>query len=143
MILSYWHLLGMGLVLLAFEMLIPGTFYFLWLGVSTLAVGGVMFLFPQLTLLPLISLWAAFCFVGLYVTKKYPPYSLKADQEVGERLNQYIGKTYVLEEPIQNGEGRLRLSGSYWRIKGPDLPKKTKIVIVKLESTVFIVEKTK
>ena len=138
---DYFHLFTIGFILLALELVIPGTFYFLWIAIGSLIVGSITFFFADLNFLSIAIIWSVISISGLYFTKKY--ISLNLDQDIGKRLNKYINHHYILKEPISNGKGRIKLGGSYWPVNGPDLPADSKIIIKKIENITFIVEEFK
>ncbi|RVL11686.1 NfeD family protein, partial [Sinorhizobium meliloti] len=45
----------------------------------------------------------------------------------GESL---VGRTAVLEQPIAEGRGRVRLDDTTWSVEGPDLPVGARVRIV-------------
>ena len=47
----------------------------------------------------------------------------------------------VVEEPIENGRGRVRLGDTLWAAQGPDLAAGAKARVTKLDGTVVIVER--
>ena len=47
----------------------------------------------------------------------------------------------TIKEPIEDGQGKIHLDDSTWKIEGEDCPSGTKIKIVSLNNVVFQVEK--
>jgi hypothetical protein len=41
---------------------------------------------------------------------------------LNRRLEGLVGKAFVLDQPIENGSGRIRVEDSVWRVVGPDTP---------------------
>ncbi|MFV0368378.1 MAG: NfeD family protein [Hyphomicrobiaceae bacterium] len=62
------------------------------------------------------------------------------EPELNLRTRKHAGRVIVLEHPIQAGYGRACLSGSWWRVEGPDLPAGTRVRIVEVRSSVLVVE---
>jgi len=59
----------------------------------------------------------------------------RRDEETDEpllnrRADQLVGRTAVLEEPILDGYGRIRLGDTTWRVAGPDLPAGTRVRVI-------------
>jgi membrane protein implicated in regulation of membrane protease activity len=57
--LQYWHWLVFGMILIIAEIFIP-SFTIVWFGLGALAVGGLIGLFPALSLTMQLLLWAIF-----------------------------------------------------------------------------------
>lgn len=125
-----WAWIILGLVLLVLEIVAPGTM-FLWFGVAALLVGGLSFVVDPgwqnaLILFGVLSLISVI--VGRMLLNRYA--SKHSDQPLlNQRGKALIGNVYHLDEPIENGQGRLRIQDSYWRIKGPDCPSGTRVRI--------------
>jgi inner membrane protein len=138
---TYWHWLGLAVLLLIFEVLVSGGFL-LWIGLSALMVSFLSWVFPltwtaQMILFCVCALLTS---VGwwLYLQKR----PLKTDDpKLNRRAEQYIGRTFELIQPIQNGRGKIHVDDSTWTVKGDDLPVGTKVKIVRAEGTILIAEK--
>jgi hypothetical protein len=141
--LGYWHWLGLGVVLLIAEILLPGTFL-IWFGAAAIVVGGVLFLAPALA-----WQWQMVLFVGLAVasiigwrryrdrnpaTTSHPTLNLRGAQ--------YIGRQLTLTEPFQNGQGRVRVDDTVWlaRCSASSLPVGAVVQVVAVEGTVLVIE---
>jgi len=46
----------------------------------------------------------------------------------------------VLDHPIQEGRGRIRLDDTVWRVSGPDLPAGSRVKVVSVHGTELHVE---
>jgi membrane protein implicated in regulation of membrane protease activity len=53
----------------------------------------------------------------------------------------YIGQASVLEAPIQNGAGRIRLGNRDWQVRGPNLPVGARIRVTGVDGTVLLVDR--
>jgi len=53
----------------------------------------------------------------------------------------YIGQALVLEAPIQNGTGRVRLGNREWQVRGPNLPVGARIRVTGVDGTVLLVDR--
>lgn len=42
--------------------------------------------------------------------------------DLGKRQWSYVGRSFVLDEPIRDGRGKLLIDGSVWDVLGPDAP---------------------
>lgn len=53
----------------------------------------------------------------------------------------YIGQAVVLETPIQNGSGRVRLGNRDWQVRGPNLPVGARIRVIGVDGSVLLVDR--
>lgn len=119
----FWHWWVAGLLLLALEAFLPGAF-FLWMGVSALVVGALLWIAPgvalfwQVVIFALLSVGSVLAWRKLRPAKIEPP----AETRLNERGRLYEGRSFTLDSAIVDGIGRLRVDDSQWRIAGPDLP---------------------
>jgi hypothetical protein len=138
---DFWHWWILGLALIIAETVLPGT-YFLWMGVSAVALGVLAWLFPamgweiQLMLFALLSLASI---VGWRMWQRRHPE--ESDQPMlNRRAEQYIGRVFVLEAAIENGFGRVRVADSLWRVRGADAPAGTRVRVTAADGIVLVVE---
>ena len=135
-----WAWIVAGLVLLALELVVPGGFL-LWMGISGIVTGlGVLFwaigwplqwlIFGVLSLVS-IALWVRW-------TRSRP--SATDRPYLNRRAEQFVGQEAVLEQPIQQGFGRVVLGDTVWRVSGPDLPAGQRVRIVGSAGAVLQVE---
>ncbi len=139
--LDFWHWWILGLALIIAETLLPGT-YFLWMGVSAVALGVLAWLFPvmgweiQLMLFALLSLASI---VGWRMWQRRHPD--ESDQPMlNRRAEQYIGRVFVLEAAIENGFGKVRVADSLWRVKGADAPVGSRVRVTSADGIILVVE---
>ena len=138
---DFWHWWILALALIIAETFLPGTF-FLWMGVSALVLGVIAWLIPamgwemQLMLFAVLSLVAI---VGWRIyQRKHPD---ETDQpSLNRRGEQYIGRVFTLETPIENGFGKVRVGDTLWRVKGGDLAAGTKVRVTAADGIVLVVE---
>lgn len=136
-----WAWLILGLVLLALELVAPGTM-FLWFGLAAMVVGFIGFFidlswqsaFILFGLLSLVSVIA-----GRMILKKTA--KTATDKPLlNERANALVGQVFSLDAPIENGQGRVKVNDSYWRVSGPDCPAGGKVRVTGSNGTVLDVE---
>ncbi len=136
----YWWVLAFAFLIL--EMLTPG-FFFMWLAVSGLITGLIVWLFPLVSLNIQVFIFSIFSVIAvtawrLYV-KKYP---VETDQPLlNKRGAQYIGRVFSLHAPIVNGQGKMKVDDSIWTVHGEDCDINTKVKVTGIRGTVFDVEK--
>jgi inner membrane protein len=64
--------------------------------------------------------------------------SSMAPHRVGER---YIGQVLILASEIREGEGRAKLGGRRWQLRGPDVPAGGKVRVTGVDGSVLIVDR--
>ena len=119
----FWYWWALAAILLVFEMLLPGV-VFLFLAVGALASGAVMLAAPalslelQLVIFAVVSVAAAF---ALRPTLRRLHQSRVGEPAMNARGDSLVGKVMVLDAPILNGRGRIKLGDGSWSVTGPDM----------------------
>ena len=142
--LGSWNWMALGLVLLAFEILVPG-FFLLWIGIAAVLVGtlalmigdgGVFTWHVQVLLFLVLSL------ISAYVGKRMMAAGDGVSEEpmLNQISEQLVGRIGTLTEPIVNSRGRVRLGDTQWRVTGPDLPAGATIRVVSAKGSELDVE---
>ncbi|WP_417667731.1 NfeD family protein [Roseibium sp.] len=136
-----WNWWILGLLLLGLEILAPGTI-FLWFGISAILVG-TLALFVDLSWQVALVLFLVLSFVSLIVGRRLVSRfsSEEGDPGLNKRGSRYIGRTFVLKEPLSEGAGRLSIDDTVWRITGPDLPAGTHVEIKSIDGARLVVDK--
>lgn len=62
---------------------------------------------------------------------------------LNRRVLQLSGRVFCLEDGIVNGEGKMKVDDTVWRIRGQDCPKGTMVRVVSADGVVLNVEKTR
>jgi hypothetical protein len=134
-----WSWVAAGLVLLALELVAPGG-VLVWLGVAALVTGGLALgvsiywplQFVVFGVLALAAIW-----LWLRTRRQEQP----TDRPfLNRRADRFIGHEVVLHEPIRDGEGRVALGDTTWRVTGPDLQAGVKVRVVEADGAVLRVE---
>jgi len=60
---------------------------------------------------------------------------------LNKRGQQYIGRVFSLYKPIENGEGKIKVDDSIWKVHGEDCDISTKVKVIAVRGTVFDVER--
>ncbi len=135
-----WSWVVVGLLLLGLELLLPGN-VFVWFGVAAILTGILALLASlgwQTELLVFIVLAVALVIVGRRVFSREA--SPGERPFLNDRAMRLVGTSYVLVEPIVNGQGRIRVDDTNWRVNGPDLPAGTKVRIASADGISLNVE---
>jgi membrane protein implicated in regulation of membrane protease activity len=65
----------------------------------------------------------------------------RSDQpNLNRRAEQYIGRRFVLETAIVNGQGKARVGDSLWLAEGPDLPAGSPVEVVGVDGSTLKVK---
>jgi len=139
-----WTWWVIGLVLLAAEVLVPGVFL-VWIGIAAILTGLVSLALwetgfwvweVQLVFFAVLSVAAAL------LGRKIVARSGNTSDEplLNQRGASLVGRTAVLEEPIAEGRGRVRLDDTTWVVDGPDLPIGTRVRIIACSGRQLTVE---
>jgi inner membrane protein len=139
--LGAWSWIILGLVLIGVELLAPGIF-FLWLGLAAIATGlldAALDLSWQAAFIIFALLAVAAVVLGRFLTR-----SKAQSQQVEPYLNQrgqaLVGQVFTLETPIKDGEGRIRVGDSSWRVTGADRFKGAKVRVVRVEGSTLVID---
>ncbi len=137
----YWHWLILAVVMIILEILIPGA-YFLWMGVSAIFVGALMYVFPEMVFLVQILIFAVLSIISVVMYKSYRKKNPIVTDEpaLNRRGEQYIDQKFTLTEPIINGEGKIKVDDSTWKVVGMDMPAGMVVRVVAVEGTTLKVE---
>jgi membrane protein implicated in regulation of membrane protease activity len=137
----YWHWLILAVVMIILEILMPGA-YFLWMGISAAVVGGAMFVFPQMPILVQVLIFAILSVITVVMYKSHQKKNPVVTDEpaLNRRGEQYLGRTFTLEEPIVNGEGKIKVDDSTWKISGADVEAGASVRVVAIEGSILKVE---
>ena len=121
-------------ILLFMELLAPGVFL-MWLAFAAASVGIVDYFIDLSWQLELLA-FAAFALVYVFLAR--PWYSKgnlqNSDQpNLNQRIYAFVGKSFVLSEPIVNGQGKLDIEGTRWDVLGPNLAKGATVKVTAVE----------
>lgn len=137
----YWHWLAFAVFLLTVELLAPGLF-FLWMANAGLVTGILLFVFPSMGWEIQWFIFSMMSVIGITVARRFFRRNPTESEQplLNRRTAQYIGRVFTLEQAIVNGQGKIRVDDSLWKIQGPDCPAGAKVKVVGAESVVLMVE---
>lgn len=137
--LSYWHWWIASLVLVAIEIVAPGTAWFLWMGVAAGLTGLVLWLAPALSWEWQLLMFSVCSVTTILVWRTYSKTKIPVSDEplLNRRGEQYVGRVFTLAEPIVNGYGKLRVDDTTWKIEGADLTTGTRVKVTGVDGTVL------
>jgi hypothetical protein len=136
-----WNWFILAVLLFILETMVPGV-HFLWFGIAAVVVGGLALATGfawqwQIIAFGIISVLTVF-----WVRKYARPDRATSDlPDLNVRADQYIGRSLVVEQAIQNGRGKVRVGDSLWQAEGPDAPAGTRVTVKAARGTVLVVER--
>jgi membrane protein implicated in regulation of membrane protease activity len=111
---TWWIWMVLGLILMACEMLTPGTFYFIFLGVSGLLVGVAALLIPMPEWVQWL-LFSIFSVVSLAFFRRPLMQKFKLSGKHGQRVDSLTSEPATALEDIAVGAiGKAELRGATW-----------------------------
>ena len=139
---QFWHWLVVAVVLISIEMLIVGTYYFLWMSLAAFIVGGIMYFYPEMSWLAQVLTFTGISLLIIFFFRKYQKNNpIVTDvPALNRRGEQYIGRVFTLTEPIVNGVGKVKVDDTTWKVNGEDMEAGAKVRVVAIDGTIFKVE---
>ena len=136
--LAFWHWLVLGVALAIIEIFAPGVF-FLWLGISAGIVGVALWLIPGISWEWQVLTFAILSIASVVIARRYlTAHPLETDlPNLNQRGHQYVGRVFTLEEPVINGQGKIQVDDSTWKIHCDDCETGTKVVIDGVDGVVL------
>ena len=140
-LLEYWHWLLLGVVFLILEIFAPGVF-FMWMGAAAGLVGIALWLIPGMGWEVQVLAFALLSIVSVILGRKWlERHPIVSEQpRLNRRGEQYVGRVFTLQEPIINGQGKIKVDDSTWKIRGPKCAAGTNVKVTDVDGVVLIVE---
>ncbi len=115
----------------------------MWIGIAACLTGGLLFLAPSTTWEYQLLIFAVLSAACLYFGRKFIGGKEAPSDHPGlnQRGSDYVGRSYVLSESIKDGNGKIVIDDTTWRVSGDDMPKGTNVRVKELEGSTLIVEK--
>jgi len=127
-----WWIAG---VILMFSEIFVGGAFLLWLGISALMVGGILFLGIDLSWQLQWIVFSVMALLSILVWRRF--YKRKTehseDNLLSRRADKYIGRSFVVAEAIENGVGKVKVEDTLWRALGEDTPVGTLVKVTGVE----------
>lgn len=136
-----WHWFVAGMMLIIFEMLAPMG-HTLWLGISAIVVGAILFLFPEMSWKLQMLIFAVLSIASVLLYKHFASKNpTETDSPaLNRRGERYVGRIFTIDEPIVNGIGKIKVDDSTWRVNGVDQPAGTTVKVVAVDGSTLQVE---
>ena len=142
MTILFWYWWALAAVLLVFEMLLPGV-VFMFVAAGAAAAGFLLLVVPALSLELQLFVFAVVSVASAVVlrpTLKRLQRGRAKDSTLNARGAALVGQTIVLDTPILNGRGRVRLGDGSWTVTGPDMVAGARVRIAAVNGTELAVE---
>ena len=138
---EFWHWWVLAAVLLAVETFIPGA-VFLWMGISAIAVGALVLFAPELGWEVQLLIFALLSIVTFFLWRRYQNQHPTPSEQplLNQRARQYVGRLFSLEQPIVNGEGKIRVDDSIWKVRGVDCPVGALVEVIDVDGVILKVK---
>ncbi len=140
--LEFWHWWVLAVVLIVLEMLAPST-VLLWPGIAAAIVGVVLLISPDIGWQMQVLLFAVLAVVslGVWLGVLRSRFVHSAESKLNRRGVEFIGREYVLAEPIVAGVGNLNIDDTKWQVAGEDLDAGSRVRVVEMDGSVLKVER--
>jgi len=145
--LLFWHWWILAGILLVGEIL-SFTSFLLWIAVAAFVTGIVKFFVPTVNWQWQMVLFAILAVIGvliaLMILKNRKYLNKKGYHALNSRARTHIGKKFSLDNPIVNGEGKIKVGDTYWLIQcEADLKEGEDIEVIDAKGTTLIVKPKK
>jgi membrane protein implicated in regulation of membrane protease activity len=136
-----WNWFILAVALLVLETVIPGV-HFLWFGIAAVVVG-FLGLAMGLTWQWQVLAFGLLSVLTVFWVRKYarPDVAISDLPDLNVRGQQYVGRSLVVEQAIQNGRGKVRVGDTLWAVEGPDSPAGSRVTVTGARGTVLVVER--
>jgi inner membrane protein len=139
--LGAWAWIILGILLIGVELVAPGAF-FLWLGLAAI-VTGLIDAMLGLSWQAAALLFALLCVAAVILGRAVTRSRIQDEPQAGmlnRRGQSLVGRVFTLETPIKDGEGRIRVDDSSWRVTGADRFAGAKVPVVRIEGSTLVVD---
>ena len=127
-IVYFWF--GLSLALMAAETFMPGAFL-LWFGFAAAVMGVLTWVLPDMPVMAQAITFGVLSIISIYAYRRwFRGKEPQSDQPLlNKRVDQMLGRTYELHEPIKNGYGKIKVNDALWTVQGSDLPAGTRVTV--------------
>jgi membrane protein implicated in regulation of membrane protease activity len=136
-----WNWFILGAVLFTLETVLPGV-HFLWFGIAAIIVGALA-LITGVTWPWQVIAFAVLAVATVFWVRRYvrPDVAVSDLPDLNARGQQYVGRSLLVEQAIQNGRGKVRVGDTLWQAEGPDLPVGSWVKVTGSRGTILLVER--
>jgi len=140
-IVDFWHWWVFAIVLMTLEIVLP-SFFALWLGIAAFFTGLLLLLFPELSWQFQWLVFSVLSVMSIILWRKYyAKHPIRTDEPLlNRRGEQHVGRIVTLTSPIVDGQGKVILDDSTWKVQGADCPVGTRVQVVAVDNVILKVE---
>lgn len=123
------------------ELVVPGVFL-VFLAIAAAATGAALFALPELPVALQFGAFAVWSVVSVAIGRRwYRDYPVPtSDPLLNDRAARMLGEIVTVEDPIENGRGRVRVGDGTWPARGPDTPAGRRVRIIGVEAGMVVVD---
>ena len=138
---TFWHWWVLAIVLVILEVFAPGAI-FLWLGVAAGVVGVILWVMPAVSWEWQFLIFSVISVLSIVLWRNHlKEHPTETDQpRLNRRGEQYVGRTFTLDEPIVNGIGKIRVDDTTWKVSGKDCDAVSQVKVTGVDGVVLTVE---
>ena len=138
---TFWHWWVLAITLVILEVFAPGAI-FLWLGVAAGVVGVILWIIPSVSWEWQLLIFSIISVLSIVLWRKFlKGHPTETDQpRLNRRGEQYIGRTFTLDEPMENGIGKIRVDDTTWKVSGSDCDGGKKVTVTGVDGVLLKVE---
>lgn len=136
---NWWQWMSFGVALLSIELMFPGLLM-LWFGLGAIIVSFFVYILNVDGIIPVL-LFIVTGLLASFFGYKYQKNNKR--QTLNSIKENFIGKTLVLKNSMEDGVGREKIQNSYWTLKGPNLEKGEIALITGIDGNSFFIEKVR
>lgn len=139
----HWLWLALACLLLAVEVLIVPSGFFLCLGTSAGVVALVVWLLPELSWLWALGIFSALMVLSCWLwwrllRKRRAAVAREEKETLNVRDRQLVGYRSALTEDMRDGRGRMKVNDSPWTVEADEnYPAGTEVVVVEVKGIIL------
>jgi len=105
-------------------------------------VGAALWLLPGMGWETQVLAFALLSIGSVVIGRKWlDRHPIESEQpSLNRRGEQYVGRVFTLQEPIVNGQGKIKVDDSTWKIQGPECETGRNVKVTGVDGVVLIVE---
>lgn len=138
----FYNWLILGAILLIVEVA-TFTLLFFWLAIAAFVMAGISYLIPTLSITQHLLIFSVVCIACVVVWHRLFKKTQEklGDKRMNNRAERYIGRTATLIEDTDNGNGKIRIDDSLWKVQTEaDLTAGTAVEIIAADGVILHVK---
>lgn len=139
--LTWYHWWIAAAILAILETFLPGAIA-IWFAAAAIVIGALQLVLPMPWQLQLVA-FGVLGALAIVLWRRYrlPEEPKTSDQPaLNQRGAQYLGQVYELVEPIEDGQGKVRVADTVWLVRGTDAPVGARVRVTGVDGVILVVE---